>query len=303
MRQAGGRGRLLGRRLAAQLLQEPLRHVPQLAHHVDHVDRDADRAGLIGDRPGDRLANPPGGVGGELEAAAVLVLVDRPHQAGVALLDQVQEAQAAVAVLLGDRDDQPQVAAGELPLDLLVVLVLAPHHLAALAEAAGGFPASAPSGRAAPGAGSPARRAWPGCRSAAAAGGGSRPSAPAISSICRIIGLHAARPQAQLLDQREHLAAAADEPLAGLGRCSRRGPPVRSAGGNPAGSPPSGASSVLQVVRHPGDDLLLGQPLGQRDLDRAVERQRAAVHLAPACRPSPASPGRSRAPCGGTASA
>ena len=58
----------------------------------------------------------------ELVAAAVLVLLDRPHQAGVALLDQVEEGQAAVAVLLGDRDDQPQVAAGELPLGLLVAL-------------------------------------------------------------------------------------------------------------------------------------------------------------------------------------
>ncbi len=34
-----------------------------------------------------------------------------------------------------------------------------------------------------------------------------------------------------------------------------------------------------QVVRHPGQDLLLGQPLGQRDLDRAVERQLALVDL------------------------
>ena len=35
----------------------------------------------------------------------------------------------------------------------------------------------------------------------------------------------------------------------------------------------------VQVVRHPGDDLLLGEPLGQRDLDRAVEGQRALVDL------------------------
>ena len=54
----------------------------------------------------------------ELEAAAVLVLVDRPHQAGVAFLDQVEEAQAAVAVLLGDRDHEPQVAAGKFALDV-----------------------------------------------------------------------------------------------------------------------------------------------------------------------------------------
>ena len=56
----------------------------------------------------------------ELEAAAIFVLVDRSHQAGVAFLNQVQEAQAAVAILLGDRHDQPQVAAGEFALDALV---------------------------------------------------------------------------------------------------------------------------------------------------------------------------------------
>ncbi len=40
----------------------------------------------------------------------MLELVDRSHQAGVAFLDQVQEAQAAIAILLGDRHDQPQIA-------------------------------------------------------------------------------------------------------------------------------------------------------------------------------------------------
>ena len=85
-------GDLLDRRLAAQLLEQLLGDVAQLAHRLDHVDRDADGAGLVGDGAGDGLADPPGGVGAELVAAAVLVLVDRPHQAGVALLDEVQEA-------------------------------------------------------------------------------------------------------------------------------------------------------------------------------------------------------------------
>ncbi len=76
---------------------------------------------MVGDRPGDRLADPPGGVGRELVAAPVLVLVDRPHQAGVALLDDVEEGQAAIAVLLGDRDHQAQVAAREVALRLLVL--------------------------------------------------------------------------------------------------------------------------------------------------------------------------------------
>ena len=64
------------------------------AHRLDHVHRNADRPGLVGDGPRDRLADPPGGVRRELVAAAVLVLVDRPHQARVAFLDQVEEAQA-----------------------------------------------------------------------------------------------------------------------------------------------------------------------------------------------------------------
>ena len=34
-----------------------------------------------------------------------------------------------------------------------------------------------------------------------------------------------------------------------------------------------------QIVRHAGQNLLFGQPLGERDLDRAVERQRAAMDL------------------------
>ena len=106
------------------LLHELGRHRPHLAHRVDHVHRQANRAALVGDRPGDRLANPPGGVGRELVAALVFELVDRPHQARVAFLNQVQKAQAAVAVPLGDRDHQPQVGGREHALRLVVPLAL-----------------------------------------------------------------------------------------------------------------------------------------------------------------------------------
>ncbi len=100
---------LLRRRLAAEFVKKFLRGGPQLREHVDHVHRDTDRAGLVGDRPGDRLTDPPGRVGRELEATTVFILVHRPHQSRVALLDQIQKAQAAVAVFLGDRHDQSQV--------------------------------------------------------------------------------------------------------------------------------------------------------------------------------------------------
>ncbi|MEY4487987.1 MAG: hypothetical protein RIQ79_495, partial [Verrucomicrobiota bacterium] len=102
-------GEFLRRGLAAERLKQFLLHAHQLAEDFDHVDRDADGARLIGDRTGDRLADPPGGISAELVAAAIFELVDRLHQADIALLDEIQELQAAVGVFLGDRDHQPQV--------------------------------------------------------------------------------------------------------------------------------------------------------------------------------------------------
>ena len=86
---------------------------------LDHVHGDPDRAGLIRDRAGDRLPDPPGGIGRELVTAAPLEFVDRFHQADIALLDQVQELQAAVVVLLGNRDDEPEIGLDQLALCLL----------------------------------------------------------------------------------------------------------------------------------------------------------------------------------------
>ena len=80
-----------------------------LVELLDHVHGDADRARLVGERAGDRLADPPGGVGRELEALAVVELLRGTDQAERALLDQVEEGQALVAVVLRDRDDEPQV--------------------------------------------------------------------------------------------------------------------------------------------------------------------------------------------------
>ena len=85
------------------------------------MDRDADGAGLVGDGPGDGLADPPGGVGRELEALRVVELLDGPHEAEVALLDQVEEGHAPADVALGDRDDEAEVGLGELLLGELAV--------------------------------------------------------------------------------------------------------------------------------------------------------------------------------------
>ena len=80
-----------------------------LADAVDHVHRDADRAALVGDGAGDRLPDPPGGIGGEAEAAAVIIFLDGFHQSQVAFLDQVEEGDAAPEIFLGDADHQAGV--------------------------------------------------------------------------------------------------------------------------------------------------------------------------------------------------
>src|SRR5690606_25937665 len=100
---AGGFGGLFDRRLATLLLHELLADLSQLRHRLDHVDRNTNRPGLIGDRAGDRLSDPPRGIRAELIAPAVLVLVDGSHQAGVTFLNEIEEGQAAVAVFLRDR--------------------------------------------------------------------------------------------------------------------------------------------------------------------------------------------------------
>jgi hypothetical protein len=94
----------------------------------------ADRAGLVGDRTGDRLPDPPGRIGRELVAAAIFELIDGLHQADIAFLDQVQELQAAVRVLLGDRDHEAKVGFDHLLLGLAGFALALLHHVHDLAE-------------------------------------------------------------------------------------------------------------------------------------------------------------------------
>src|SRR5207245_1638716 len=73
-------------------------HLAQPRQQLAGVYRHADRARLVGDRPGHTLADPPVRVGREAPAALRVVLLDGPEQAEVALLDQVLERQPAVDV-------------------------------------------------------------------------------------------------------------------------------------------------------------------------------------------------------------
>ena len=90
--------------------------VQQIAcRFLDPVDalyqmhRDADGAPLIRNGASDGLTDPPGCVGGELEAPLRLKLFSSLHQAEVALLNEIQKRQSTPGVALGYRYHQPQV--------------------------------------------------------------------------------------------------------------------------------------------------------------------------------------------------
>src|SRR6184192_1269371 len=102
-------GDLVGPRLAPEPLDELALDVHDLVQLLDHVDGDPDRPRLVGDRPRDRLPNPPGRIGRELVALTIVKLLDGANQAERALLDKVEEAQAAPEVRLRDRDNEAEV--------------------------------------------------------------------------------------------------------------------------------------------------------------------------------------------------
>ena len=139
-RQPAEFGHFFQGRLAAFVMDQVAIDVADLAHFFDHVHRHADGAALVGDGAADRLANPPRGVGREAEAAGVLELVDGPHQPRIAFLDQVQEAQAAIAVALGDRDDQAEVACRQVAACRFMLLAHRRDPCQMAAQAGRGFP-------------------------------------------------------------------------------------------------------------------------------------------------------------------
>src|SRR5690554_311052 len=100
--------------LAAHFLQHLARHAIEFVDGLNHVHRNPDGAGLVGDGTGDGLPDPPGSVGRELVPTAVFKLIHGFHQANVAFLDQVQELQATVGVFLGNRNNQTQVGLNHL---------------------------------------------------------------------------------------------------------------------------------------------------------------------------------------------
>src|SRR5215212_17819 len=104
---------LLLRRLAS----EGLDHAPVgpvvLVDLLDHVDRDTNGPPFVGDGAGNSLPYPPRRVRRKLVAFGVVELLGRPYEPEVALLDQVEKRDAAVAVFLGYGDHEPQIGLHE----------------------------------------------------------------------------------------------------------------------------------------------------------------------------------------------
>ena len=86
--------------------------------------RHTDGSRLIGEGTRDRLTDPPGRIGGKLEATLRLELLDTTHETHVALLDEIQEAHATSGEALRDGNNQTEVALDE-ALTRIQVAVLA----------------------------------------------------------------------------------------------------------------------------------------------------------------------------------
>ena len=70
------------------------------AHLVSHVGGESDGARVLRHGAIDGLPDPPGGVGGELEALAVVELLHRPHEPEVPLLDKISQKYSGSHVAL-----------------------------------------------------------------------------------------------------------------------------------------------------------------------------------------------------------
>src|SRR5439155_24566303 len=106
--------------LAAELGAELPLGADDLVQLLDHVDRHANRARLVRERSCDRLADPPRRIRRELEAFAVVELLGRANETDRSFLDQIEEGQALVAVLLGDRDHKTKIRLDHLLLRVVV---------------------------------------------------------------------------------------------------------------------------------------------------------------------------------------
>jgi hypothetical protein len=99
----------------------------QEAKFLEVVRRQADQVALACDGNLERLANPPGCVGGEARTVAHIETVDCLHETADGLLQQIGVREAVVAESLGDVGRQTDVRTGQAVLVVNVSIVQASH--------------------------------------------------------------------------------------------------------------------------------------------------------------------------------
>ena len=120
---AGPRGELLGAGQVLAAVSQGFGFLLQKAEFLQVVRRQADQMALAGDRDLQRLANPPGRVGGEAGAVADVEAVDGLHQAADGFLQQVGIAEGVVPEALGDVGGQADVGGSQAMLAVDVAVV------------------------------------------------------------------------------------------------------------------------------------------------------------------------------------
>ena len=86
------------------------------------MDGNANCARLVGNGSGNRLTDPPGGIGGKFIAFAVIKFFNGFDQAHVPLLNQVEKHHAAADIALCNTHHKPKVCLRKLNTGLLVAL-------------------------------------------------------------------------------------------------------------------------------------------------------------------------------------
>jgi len=119
-RKAGHLRHFLDAGLTAMTLGQIAIDIADLAHLLDHVDGDTNRAALVGDGATDGLANPPRCIGGERKPRRIRTCPP-PASARCCPPESSREAQAAVAIAFGDGNHQSQVAGDQIAACRLVL--------------------------------------------------------------------------------------------------------------------------------------------------------------------------------------
>ena len=100
---------LLRRRLSSEFLNKTSSGAVYPVNGLHHVNRNPDGSGLVGNRPGYGLPNPPGRIGAELIAFSIIKLVHGFNQTQIALLNQIQKLHSSSGIALCNADCQTEI--------------------------------------------------------------------------------------------------------------------------------------------------------------------------------------------------